>query len=103
MYDFERLLLRPASMKPALTRSVLWGLASAAFVSGAPAFAGFFSAGDVIVVRMGDGSAALSGAATAVFLDEYTANGRYGARAMELGHLFSFADDPTFQAQFLNH
>ena len=34
-----------------------------------------FNAGDFVVYRVGDGSAALSNAATAVFLDEYTPTG----------------------------
>ncbi len=34
-----------------------------------------FTAGDLVVYRVGDGSAALTNAATAVFLDEYTTSG----------------------------
>ncbi|MEP7212326.1 MAG: carboxypeptidase-like regulatory domain-containing protein [Acidobacteriota bacterium] len=36
-----------------------------------------FSAGNLVVCRVGDGSAALSSAASAVFLDEYTPSGSY--------------------------
>jgi hypothetical protein len=39
------------------------------------AFASAFTLGDLVVVRVGDGSAALSSAATATFLDEYTPGG----------------------------
>src|SRR5437016_14355127 len=38
-------------------------------------FAGAFSAGDLVVVRVGTGSAALSSSATAAFLDEFTTLG----------------------------
>src|SRR5579862_6037484 len=34
-----------------------------------------FTPGDLVVYRVGDGSAALSSAATAVFLDDYSATG----------------------------
>src|SRR5689334_8548217 len=34
-----------------------------------------FTLGDLVVVRVGDGSAALNGNATAAFLDEYTTSG----------------------------
>jgi hypothetical protein len=46
--------------------------ATAAAASAAPAS---FTPGDVVVYRVGDGSSALSSAATAVFLDEYTPGG----------------------------
>ena len=36
---------------------------------------GQFTAGNLVVIRQGDGSAALSNASTAVFLDEYTTSG----------------------------
>src|SRR5437764_15049216 len=36
-----------------------------------------FTAGDIVVVRVGDGSAAITSAATAVFLDEYTQSGAF--------------------------
>jgi hypothetical protein len=39
------------------------------------ASAAAFTLGDLVVVRVGDGSAALNGNATAAFLDEYTASG----------------------------
>ena len=38
-------------------------------------FAGNFTPGNIVVVRVGDGSATLTSAATAVFLDEYTTSG----------------------------
>ncbi len=51
--------------------------ASSALVleAAAPASAAGFGSGDIVVVRVGDGSSALSNAATAVFLDEYTPSG----------------------------
>jgi hypothetical protein len=39
------------------------------------AAASAFTMGDLVVVRVGDGSAALTGNATAAFLDEYTQAG----------------------------
>ncbi|MBS1712712.1 MAG: hypothetical protein JST30_00095 [Armatimonadetes bacterium] len=44
-------------------------------VFSASAFAAPFTPGNIVISRVGDGSAALSGAATAVFLDEYTPGG----------------------------
>ena len=38
-------------------------------------FSGAFTAGNIVVLRVGDGSTAPSSAATAVFLDEYTTSG----------------------------
>lgn len=38
-------------------------------------FAGNFTPGNIVVVRIGDGTAAPTSAATAVFLDEYTIGG----------------------------
>ena len=52
----------------------LTALVGAAAISGAWAQTAF-NAGDLIVYRVGDGSAALTSAATAVFLDEYSTNG----------------------------
>jgi SprB repeat len=46
-----------------------------AFLWTSSVFAGNFTSGNLVVVRVGDGSAALSSAATAVFLDEYTPSG----------------------------
>jgi hypothetical protein len=43
--------------------------------AGASAWAAAFTAGDIVIYRVGTGSGALSNAATAVFLDEYTAAG----------------------------
>lgn len=51
---------------------------SATVIAGASALAALaapFTPGNIVVTRMGDGSAALSGVATAVFLDEYTPTG----------------------------
>ncbi|HEV2640802.1 MAG TPA: Ig-like domain-containing protein [Actinocrinis sp.] len=49
---------------------------SAVALAAAPAAAaGGFSAGDVVVYRVGDGSGALSGAGAPVFLDEYSPGG----------------------------
>ena len=39
------------------------------------ALAGGFTQGDIVVMRDGDGSAALSNASTAAFLQEYTTGG----------------------------
>ena len=39
------------------------------------AFAGPFTPGNIVVNRVGDGTSALTSAATAVFLDEYTTAG----------------------------
>jgi hypothetical protein len=52
---------------------MLVGLAATA----PPAAAAGFGAGDLVVVRIGDGSAALSSAAFPVFLDEYTPSGTF--------------------------
>jgi hypothetical protein len=41
------------------------------------ASAAAFTLGDLVVVRVGDGSAALNGNATAAFLDEYTTSGTF--------------------------
>jgi hypothetical protein len=38
-------------------------------------YAGSFTAGNIVVVRVGDGTAALSSAATAIYLDEYNSTG----------------------------
>ena len=45
------------------------------FVPAKPAFAASFSPGNLVVYRVGDGSASLTSNATAVFLDEYTPAG----------------------------
>ena len=47
----------------------------AAGATAGTATAGAFSAGDVVVYRVGDGSTALSGAGAPVFLDEYSPSG----------------------------
>src|SRR6478735_8973933 len=51
--------------------------ASTALVLGAaaPVSAAGFSSGDIVVLRVGTGSGALSSAASAVFLDEYNSSG----------------------------
>lgn len=41
----------------------------------APAFGGIFTSGNLVVLRVGDGNTALSSAAQATFLDEYTPGG----------------------------
>ncbi len=43
----------------------------------ASALAGGFNSGNIVVVRVGDGITARSGAANAVFLDEYTPSGTF--------------------------
>ncbi|GAA4667054.1 hypothetical protein GCM10025780_06380 [Frondihabitans cladoniiphilus] len=58
------------ALATAVTATSLVGLASAAHAATA------FTPGDLVVYRVGDGSSALSSAATAVFLDEYTPAGR---------------------------
>ena len=50
-------------------------LSLAGTLSANHASAAAFTLGDLVVVRVGDGSAALSSAATATFLDEYTPGG----------------------------
>ncbi len=57
-------------MRKAITFVTLMLLAGAA-----PAFGGVFTSGNLVVLRVGDGSAALSSAAQATFLDEYTPAG----------------------------
>ncbi|HEX8913800.1 MAG TPA: PEP-CTERM sorting domain-containing protein [Humisphaera sp.] len=51
------------------------GSAAATAACDAPALAAPITAGNLVVYRVGDGSAALTNAGTAVFLDEYTATG----------------------------
>ena len=46
-------------------------------LAGASVFAAAFTAGNIVVCRVGDGSAALTSAATPVFLDEYTPTGTF--------------------------
>lgn len=50
-------------------------LAIAVFVTGATSFGAAFTPGNLAIYRVGDGSAALTNAATAVFIDEYTMAG----------------------------
>ena len=57
----------------ASSRTTKLGLALA--LTAAAATASDFTPGNVVVVRLGDGSTALSNAATAVFLDEFTPAG----------------------------
>src|SRR4051794_4254196 len=54
--------------------AILAGLVGATFCS-ASALAAAITPGDLVIYRVGDGSAALSANATAVFLDEYTQAG----------------------------
>src|SRR4051794_4286018 len=52
------------------------GLTILAFTTVLPsAFASAFTAGDLVVVQYGDGSAALGSAATAAFLNEFSISG----------------------------
>jgi hypothetical protein len=51
--------------------------AAALALIGSPVFAAALTAGDVYVYRIGTGSAALSSAATAVFIDEFTTTGSF--------------------------
>ncbi len=62
---------------PFLERLLLSGAAAlaAVFGSASVADAANFTPGNLVVVRIGDGTAALTSAATAVFLDEYTPAG----------------------------
>ncbi len=55
-------------------RSLAW-IAAAAAVAPQISMGAAFTAGDAVVYRVGDGTAALSSAATAVFLDEYSPPG----------------------------
>jgi hypothetical protein len=68
----------------------LLGLTALALVSSA-AFAAPITAGNLVLVRSGDGSAALSGVATAVFIDEYTTSG-----TLVQSFSLSTAGAPTF-------
>jgi hypothetical protein len=57
-------------------KAIMIGLGGAAVLCGGQvARAGGFSAGNLVVVRAGDGAAALSSAATAAFVEEYTTAG----------------------------
>lgn len=56
---------------------ILLSVLAAAIAFGATAEAQGFTIGNVVVVRVGDGSAALGAAAAPVFLDEYTATGTF--------------------------
>ncbi len=72
-------LRRPsvAGMPPRLLPAVLALLLVpfTVLLTGAPAQAAGFSAGNVVVLRVGDGSGSLSSAAAPVFLDEYSPSG----------------------------
>jgi hypothetical protein len=57
-----------------LARAIALGLGSLVFAAQL-AHASPFTPGNIVVVRVGDGSAPLSSASTAVFLDEYTPGG----------------------------
>jgi hypothetical protein len=66
---------RPPPELPPGTTTMLRTLASFALCAAAAAAQVPFTIGNLIVVRVGDGTTALSGASTAVFLDEYTPTG----------------------------
>jgi hypothetical protein len=59
------------------------GAAIAMGLGSTSVFAAAFTAGNLVVSRVGDGSATLSGAATAVFLDEFTTAG--GSAVQSIG------------------
>lgn len=62
--------------KPSLRASYLKAISAvAAGLAATAATAGPFTLGDLVIYRVGDGSAALGTTATAVFLDEYTTGG----------------------------
>src|SRR5947207_11871586 len=53
----------------------LLGTAVSLFFFAAAAFAGAFTPGNLVIYRVGDGTAALASSGTVVFLDEYTPAG----------------------------
>lgn len=61
--------------KPSLRASYLKAISAVAGLAATAATAGPFTLGDLVIYRVGDGSAALNTTATAVFLDEYTTAG----------------------------
>jgi len=64
------------SLKSPVRMFACGALGLAAWMSSAPlALASGFGAGNVVIVRVGDGTAPLTNASTAVFLDEYTPAG----------------------------
>jgi hypothetical protein len=63
------------SVRRLITHFVSIGICLASALCANKARAAAFGLGDLVVVRVGDGSAALSSAATATFLDEYTPAG----------------------------
>ncbi|WP_375417973.1 IPT/TIG domain-containing protein [uncultured Hymenobacter sp.] len=62
-------------MKYLYFSKLMAGLATTLFLQPAPLLAAPFRPGNIVVARVGDGSEILSGAAAAVFLDEYTPDG----------------------------
>src|SRR5438309_1564029 len=56
-------------------RRVALAAIAALMAFGTSVFAGPFTPGNIVIYRVGDGSAALAATATAVFLDEYTPAG----------------------------
>src|SRR5437773_3648774 len=58
-------------------RRVALAAAAAFLLTSSTVFAGAFTTGNLIIYRVGDGSAALAGPGTAVFLDEYTPAGTF--------------------------
>jgi hypothetical protein len=71
----------PDSTRPVSSRSRPWSIAvlaaSALLAIAGEASAGWFTGGNVVVLRVGDGTAPLNGNATAIFLDEYTPTGTF--------------------------
>jgi predicted extracellular nuclease len=64
-----------ASVAPTVLATVVASAGLVALTAATPAAAAAFTEGDVVVLRIGDGAGALSGAAAPVFLDEYTPAG----------------------------
>ena len=67
--------MRRKPRRLAVTTSLAVVLSGLAWVASAPATAAAFTAGDLVVVRVGSGDAASGSAATAAFLDEYGPDG----------------------------
>jgi hypothetical protein len=64
-------------MQTTFTRLAGLMLAAGLIACAGQASAAAFTAGDLVIYRVGDGSAGLSSAATSVFLDEYTTSGTF--------------------------
>lgn len=63
------------SVAPTVLATAVASVGLVVLTGGAPASAAAFTAGNVVVLRIGDGAGALSGAAAPVFLDEYSPAG----------------------------